>query len=88
MTLRQYGEYQLMEYQCHWGKNDSRPTALSNPVHHDHPFQSKQEELFDPLWLRDPIVPRELVPMKAKPAAPKGSQLRLYFGPELVKRVS
>jgi len=84
----EYGEHKLLEYQCRWGKNDSRPMALSHPVHHDHPFQSKQRELFDPLWLRDPVAPGELVPFKAKPVAPKSSQLKLYFGPELVRQAS
>lgn len=84
----EYGEHRLMEYQCRWGKNDSRPTALSHPLHHDHPFQSQQRELFDPLWLRDPVAPGELVPIRAKSATPKSSQLKLYFGPELVRQAS
>ena len=84
----EYGEHRLLEYQCRWGKNDLRPTGLSHPIHHNHPFQARQQELFDPLWLRDPIVPGELIPMKTNPATPKASQLRLYFGPELLTRSS
>jgi Winged helix-turn helix len=51
-------EYQsqiLAEYRCKWGKKSARPTAISQPIHHDHPFQSRQMMLFDPLWIRDPM---------------------------------
>jgi transposase/transposase InsO family protein len=84
----EYGEHLLTEYQCRWGQSDTRPTALHQPTYHAHPFQTKQQNLFDPLWLRDPVAPSELPPAKTKPAVPTASQLRLYFGPELVKRAS
>jgi hypothetical protein len=84
----EYGAHQLTEYQCQWGKNDSRPREVSHPISHEHPFQTKQQDLFDPLWLRDPIAPGELPPGKTRRAASKESQMRLYFGPELVKRAS
>jgi hypothetical protein len=51
-------EYQsqiLTEYQCKWGQKSARPTAISEPFYHDHPFQSRQMILFDPLWVREPI---------------------------------
>jgi hypothetical protein len=81
----EYGEHRLTQYQCRWEKNDLRPVAVSNPLHYEHPFQTKQQDLFDPLWLRDPIAPGELLRAKTKPNAPKVVQMRLYFGPELVK---
>jgi putative transposase len=83
-----YGEQRLVEYQCRWGTNAPRPTALSHPTPHPHPFQSRQQNLFDPLWLRDPVAPGEMPPAKPKPATSQGAQLRFYFGPELVKRAS
>ena len=83
-----YGEHRLTEYQCRWGKDDVRPTALSQPLHLAHPFQTKQQNLFDPLWLREPVAPNDITATKAKPAPPTATQQRLYFGPELVKRAS
>ena len=85
----EYGAHLLTEYQCRWGPQDTRPAALSQPTHHAHPFQTRQQNLFDPLWLRDPVAPGEISPTrKAKPAAATAIQPRLYFGPELVKRAS
>ena len=52
-------EYQsqiLTEYQCKWGEKSSRPTIISQPLHHAHPFGSRQMALFDPLWVRYPMV--------------------------------
>ena len=83
-----YGEQRLREYHCRWGANDQRPTAITHPLPHAHPFQTRQQNLFDPLWLRDPIAPGDLPPAKGKTGAPPSKQLRLYFGPELVKRAS
>jgi hypothetical protein len=81
-------EYQsqiLTEYQCKWGKTSSRPTAISQPLHHAHPFQSRQMSLFDPLWIRDPmdLAIKSLQRSEKKPL--EVEQLRLYLGPELVK---
>ena len=75
----------LVYFKCLVPKVSERELAR---VIHNHPFQTRQQELFDPLWLRDPIAPGELIPMKTKPATPKASQLRLYFGPELLTRAS
>jgi transposase len=81
-------EYQsqiLTEYQCKWGKKSARPTAISHPLHHAHPFQSRQMALFDPLWIRYPmdLATKGFRRSEKKPVEAK--QLRLYLGPELVK---
>jgi transposase InsO family protein len=81
-------EYQsqiLTEYQCRWRKQSARPTAISHPHYHAHPFQSRQMALFDPLWIRDPmdVVIKSVQRSETKPV--KAQQLRLYLGPELVK---
>ena len=81
-------EYQsqiLAEYQCKWGKKSARPTAISHPLHHAHPFQSRQMTLFDPLWIRYPmdLATKSFQRSEKKPIEAK--QLRLYLGPELVK---
>jgi hypothetical protein len=41
--------------------------------------------LFDPLWLRDPLEPADQKIQRAQKKLSAASQLRLYFGPELVK---
>jgi hypothetical protein len=81
-------EYQsqiLAEYQCKWGKKSAHPTAISHPLHHAHPFQSRQMALFDPLWIRYPmdLATKSFQRSEKKPIEAK--QLRLYLGPELVK---
>lgn len=82
----EYQDHLLTEYQCRWNKKDPRPVVVQHPTQHNHPFHSKQPTLFDPFWLRDPIEPGELQPVKPKSAPPTSEQLRLYLGPELVKR--
>jgi transposase len=75
----------LVEYQCKWGEKSARPTAISQPLHHAHPFQSRQMPLFDPLWIRHP---EDLATQSCQRTGKKQStaeQLRLYLGPELVK---
>jgi transposase len=75
----------LTEYQCKWGKKDSRPTMISHPLHHSHPFQSKQMDLFDPLWIRDPVDTGNQNFQRSEKKPAEAKQLRLYLGPELVK---
>jgi transposase InsO family protein len=75
----------LVEYQCKWGERSARPTAISQPLHHAHPFQSRQLPLFDPLWIRYPM---DLAAKSFQRSGKKQStaeQLKLYLGPELVK---
>jgi hypothetical protein len=75
----------LVEYQCKWGEKSPRPTAISQPVHHRHPFQSRQMTLFDPFWIREPmdLAAKSFQRSEKKPIEAK--QLRLYLGPELIK---
>jgi transposase len=84
----EYQDQLLTEYQCRWSPKDPRPLAVQQPTPHIHPFHSKQQTLFDPLWLRDPVEPGELLPAKIKAAPATAKQLRLYLGPELVNRAS
>jgi hypothetical protein len=81
-------EYQsqiLTEYQCKWGKKSARPTAISQPLHHAHPFQSRQMSLFDPLWIRDPMDLAAKSIQRSEKKRAEAEQLRLYLGPELIK---
>lgn len=75
----------LVEYQCKWGEKSARPTAISHPLHHAHPFQSRQMALFDPLWLREPIEPDSPKFQRSEKKPAEAKQLRLYLGPELIK---
>lgn len=80
----EYQSHLLAEYQCHWDGTHQRPKSITEPQYHSHPFPSRQRELFDPLWLRDPIE-GDAVKEPPKKAAAGGKQLRLYLGPDLVK---
>ncbi len=75
----------LVEYQCKWSEKSLRPTAISQPLHYAHPFQSRQMALFDPLWIRDPIEPESQKTQRSGRKPSEAKQLRLYLGPELVK---
>jgi hypothetical protein len=78
----------LIEYQCKWGKwgeRSAHPTAISQPLHHAHPFQSRQMALFDPLWIRYPMDLAAKSFQRSQKAVRRAEQLRLYLGPELVK---
>lgn len=81
----EYNAQLLTEYRCRWDNQRERPKSISHPQPHDHPFSSPQPTLFDPLWLRDPVEGEPPQPLK-RAAAGGAQQLRLYLGPELVKR--
>jgi transposase InsO family protein len=85
----EYQEHKLAEYKCHWENTKLRPKFIGQPVLHANPFQSKQQFLFDPLWIRDPVerVGRIDEPLTQKQVASRGGkQMKLYLGPELIKR--
>jgi transposase len=81
----EYQSQTLVEYQCKWGEKSARPTGISQPLHHAHPFQSKQMALFDPLWIRYPADLAIESVQRAQKKRPTAEQLRLYLGPELVR---
>jgi hypothetical protein len=67
------------------GKKDSRPRVISHPLYHNHPFQSRQMALFDPMWVRDPVDTGKQNFQRSEKKQSTAEQLRLYLGPELVK---
>ena len=81
----EYQSQTLVEYQCEWGEKSARPTAISQPLQHAHPFQSRQMALFDPLWIRYPTDLTTESVQRSQKKQPTAEQLRLYLGPELVK---
>lgn len=82
----EYNAQMLTEYRCRWDNTNLRPKSISHPQPYEHPFTSPQPPLFDPLWLRDPIEGEPPQSRPLKRAAGGNQQLRLYLGPELVKR--
>lgn len=81
-------EYQsqiLTEYQCKWGARSARPTAITQPLHHAHPFRSRQMALFDPQWVRYPVDLANQSFQRSERKLPAAQQLRRYLGPELIK---
>ena len=75
----------LVEYQCQWREKSLRPATISQSLHHIHPFQSRQISLFDPLWIRSPVDLATQSFQRSEQKQSTAQQLRLYFGPELVK---
>jgi transposase len=83
-VLRAEYESQLVaEYRCRWDAHLQRPKAITSPTLYETAYRSRQVELFDPLWVRDPIE-TEPAPRAAARLAAGGHQLRLYLGPALV----
>lgn len=81
----EYQSQPLTEYQCKWGEKSARPTAISQPLHHAHPFGSRQMALFDPLWVRYPMDLAAQSFQRSERKPPVAQQLKLYLGPELIK---
>jgi transposase len=79
-----YQNQKLAEYECAFDERARRPTSITRPTFHEHPFGSPQPELFDPLWVRDP---QEQAPPKPRmmKAAAGGEQMHFRFRPELVR---
>lgn len=81
----EYENHLLAEYNCKWDTNFNRPKSITNPQLFETPYNSTQLSLFDLNVYRDPI---ELYPSHfstPKKVAAGAQQLKLYFGPELVK---
>jgi hypothetical protein len=82
----EYRSHFLTEYRCRWNSKAQRPKSISQPQFHEHPFQSPQMALFDPLWVRQPIEYEEQkAGVPRKQVAAGGQQMRLYLGPEIVR---
>jgi len=51
----EYRQEKLAEYNCRWNENEQRPQTISKPEYFETKYKSKQPELFEVGWLRDPI---------------------------------
>jgi transposase len=81
----EYRSEVLTEYDCRWDASRSRPRTVGQEHRREHPFGPRQQKLFDPLWVRDPVEEVADGPRPQKKVAAGGGQMRLYLGPELVK---
>jgi len=51
----EYRQTKLAEYDCRWNDEEQRPKTIGKPQHFETPYRSKQPELFEVGWLREPI---------------------------------
>jgi transposase InsO family protein len=51
----EYRQEKLTEYDCRWDKKSQRPKSIEKPQHFETAYNSKQPELFEVGWLRNPI---------------------------------
>lgn len=51
----EYREKVLSEYDGKWSEERRGVTNLEPGIHYETEFSSKQQELFDPEWMRDPV---------------------------------
>ena len=51
----EYRQEKLAEYDCRWNDKEQRPQSIDKPKHFDTTFSSRQQELFEVGWLREPI---------------------------------
>ena len=51
----EYRQTKLAEYDCRWDEQNQRPRTIEKPQHFETPYSSKQPELFEVGWNREPI---------------------------------
>lgn len=51
----EYRQEKLAEYDCRWDEKSQRPKSIEKPRHFESSYRSKQPELFEVGWLRNPI---------------------------------
>jgi len=51
----EYRQEKLAEYDCRWDEKSHRPQSIETPRHFETPYSSKQAELFEVGWNREPI---------------------------------
>lgn len=55
-TLKtEYRQTKLAEYECRWDDRGQRPETIGKGNHFETKYQSKQQELFEMEWLREPV---------------------------------
>ena len=51
----EYRQTKLAEYDCRWDEDGQRPNTIGKPQHFETQYKSKQPELFEVGWHREPI---------------------------------
>lgn len=51
----EYRQEKLAEYACKWNDKEQRPQSIEKPKHFETKYSSRQPELFEVGWLREPI---------------------------------
>jgi hypothetical protein len=51
----EYQGYFVSQHHCEWDAQNHRPQQISHLHCFEHPYQSRQQPLFDAQWIREPI---------------------------------
>ena len=73
----EYRQTKLAEYNCRWDEKCKRPKTIEKPQHFETQYQSKQQELFEIGWHREPI--EEIRSVRKSPRNRYSEQLKLPF---------
>lgn len=73
----EYRQEKLAEYDCRWNEKEQRPQAIQKPKHFETKYSSRQPELFEVGWLREPI--EEIRAERKSSRRVFSEQLRLPF---------
>lgn len=73
----EYRQTKLAEYDCKWDEKNKRPKTIKKPEHFETKYQSRQQELFEVGWLREPI--EEIRSERNSPKRRYSKQLNLPF---------
>ena len=79
----EYQTHVLSEHRCEWDEAHHRPGHISGLHCLDHPYHSRQQILFDPEWVHDPV--EVSVQRRVPSPLPSARQLPLFLRPALVR---
>ena len=73
----EYRQEKLAEYACKWDEKGKRPKSIEKPKHFETKYKSKQQELFEVGWKREPI--EEIRAKRKSPKSRYSEQMKLPF---------
>lgn len=73
----EYRQTKLAEYNCRWDEKGKRPKSIGEPEHFETKYKSKQQELFEMGWNKEPI--EEIRKERKSPRNRYSEQLKLPF---------
>lgn len=76
----EYRQEKLAEYNCRWDEESKRPTIIEKPQYFQTDYSSRQRELFEVGWQREPI--EEVHSERQSHKTIYSEQLKLNFGEE------